>query len=124
MSGIFTAARPLTVSSPAIPQVGGEPALVPLKLSGVEAVNSLFEYTLTLQTPDALNYMGHSGTNFDLKAFIGRELTCSIELEGHGQFVAGVAGGSAANQGAGVREISGIITGAKLLGEDAPPRLV
>jgi type VI secretion system secreted protein VgrG len=57
---MFTAARPLTVSGPAIPMLAGKPALVPLKLQGFEGINSLFEYKLTLQTPDALNYMGRT----------------------------------------------------------------
>ncbi len=81
MLGIFRAPRALTVTSPAIPVVGGQPALVPLKIEGTESVNSLFCYTLTLQTPDALSFTG-TGSNFNLDAFIGLELTCSIELEG------------------------------------------
>ena len=115
MSGLFTASRPLTVKSPAIPLISGEPALVPVKLQGTEGINSLFHYTLTLQTPDALNYMGATGANFDLETFIGLELTCSIELEGHGQFRQGLPGAGLANQGAGVREISGLISAARLV---------
>jgi type VI secretion system secreted protein VgrG len=102
---MFNTPRVLTVSSPAIPVLAGQPALVPLKLEGSEGVNSLFEYRLTLQTPDAMNFMGGQASNFDLDAFVGLELTCYVELEGHGSF--------AANQGAGVREISGLITAAR-----------
>ena len=120
MSGLFTAARTLTVNSPAIPVLAGTPALVPLKLEGVEGINSLFEYKLTLQTPDALNFMGSDGSNFDLASFIGLELTCSIELEGLGHFVPGLPGGSgSSNQGAGVREINGLITDARFIGESS-----
>lgn len=118
MLGLFSAPRALTVKSPSIPVVGGQPALVPLKLEGTEAVNSLFRYTLTLQTPDAMGFTG-TGSNFNLDAFIGLEITCSIELEGHGSFVQGMVGGmGVTNQGAGVREISGLITAARFVRED------
>ena len=86
MSVVFNAPRALTVKSPAIPVVAGQPALVPLKLEGSECVNTLFDYCLTLQTPDALNFMGGRGSNLDLDAFVGLELSCYVELEGQGQF--------------------------------------
>ena len=119
MSGLFHAPRALTVKSPAIPLIAGQPALVPLKLEGAEGINSLFEYRLTLQTPDALMFQAVTGANFDLDAIVVLELTCCVELEGHGQFAAGLPGGGAANLGAGVREISGLITTARLIGEDS-----
>ena len=77
MSDLFNAPRALTVRSPAIPVVAGQPALVPLKLEGTEAINQLFCYTLTLQTPDALGFTA-TGSNFDLDAVIGLELTCLL----------------------------------------------
>ena len=120
MSALFSAPRALTVRSPAIPVLAGQPALVPLKLEGVEGINRLFEYKLILQTPDALNYMGGTASNFDLTSWVGLELTCFMELEGQGSFVVGLPGGSgAANQGAGVREISGLITAVQLIGEES-----
>ncbi len=120
MPGLFTAPRALTVKSPAIPVLAGQPALIPLKLEGTEGINSLFEYQLTLQTPDALNFMAGTGSNFDLDSFVGLELTCDVELEGQGSFAPGIPGGSgAANRGAGVREISGLITAARFIGEES-----
>ena len=117
---IFNAPRALTVKSPAIPVVGGQAALVPLKLDGTEGINSLFEYRLTLQTPDAYNFKASEGSNFDLESFVGLELTCYVELEGQGSFAPGMpGGGGAANQGAGVREISALITAARFIGEDS-----
>ena len=80
----FASSRVFPVQSPAIPEIQGHPALVPVKLSGQERINALFEYTLILQTPDALADKGGLGSNFALEDFIGRELTCQIELEGHG----------------------------------------
>ena len=120
MSFLFPSPRVLTVTSPAIPQVAGSAALVPLKLSGLEAVNTLFDYRLILQSPDALQFAANDASNFPLADMVGREITCTLELEGHGSFVAGLAGNSgAANRGAGVREISGLITAARNLGTDS-----
>ncbi|HEV6966263.1 type VI secretion system Vgr family protein [Roseateles sp.] len=102
--------RALTVLSPAIPHIAGRPALIPLKLTGREAVNELFEYRLLMQTPDALaGALDGAGADVDLDALVGRELTCSLELEGHGSFPG--------NVGAGTREISGLITQARMVGE-------
>ncbi|WP_090137926.1 type VI secretion system Vgr family protein [Limnohabitans sp. DM1] len=120
MNTLLQSPKVLTVTSPAIPQVAGAAALVPLKLSGHEAVNTLFEYTLILQSPDALQFAANDASNFPLHDMVGRELTCAIALDGHGSFVAGLAGNlGAANQGAGVREISGLITAARHLGTDS-----
>ena len=122
MSFLFTSERALTIESAALPQWAGRPALVPVQLSGVEGINRLFDYRLILQTPDALLALGGAlqGANFNLADMVGREICCKIELEGHGRFVAGLPGGAgAANQGAGVREISGLITAARFLGEDS-----
>jgi type VI secretion system secreted protein VgrG len=120
MFGMFSNPRALTIKSAAIPDIMGEPTLVPLKLEGVEGINSLFEYRLTLQTPDSFNFKGGAGNNFDQDSFIGKEITCFIELEGHGSFVAGMAGGQgSANQGSGVREISALITDARHIGVDS-----
>jgi type VI secretion system secreted protein VgrG len=119
MSMFFGADRALAVRGPAIPLIAGEPALVPLKLQGREGINSLFEYRLILQAPDAYDFRAGEGSNFDLDAFVGRELTCAIELEGHGSFVPGVPGGLGANQGAGEREISGLVTQARFIGESS-----
>ncbi len=117
---LFNAPRVLTVRSAAIPVIAGQPALVPLKLEGEEGINRLFEYRLTLQTPDAFNFKASAGANFELDGFVGLELTCLIELEGQGSFVPGLPGGAGqANQDAGVRELSGLITSARFIGEDS-----
>jgi type VI secretion system secreted protein VgrG len=85
-------------------------------LSGHESINALFTYQLILQTPDQFIHQGH---NFDLDSFVGRELTCRIELDGHGTFVPGMPGtAGAGRQGAGTREISGLITAARYVNED------
>ncbi len=110
--------RTLTVQSPAIPLVLGQPALEPVRLSGREGINSLFEYELLLKTPDALNIGASGAANFDLNAFIGREISCRIELDGAGAFLAGTAGASTDHIGAGVRQINALITDAVMWGEE------
>ncbi|BDT68010.1 hypothetical protein os1_21910 [Comamonadaceae bacterium OS-1] len=117
-SDLLAQPRPLHVKSRAIPEVLGQPLLVPVKLEGVEGINSLFTYTLTLQTPEAFMHMGAGGSNLDLAGMVGQEITCSIELDGHGSYVPGLAGhAGSANRGAGVREISALITQARYVGE-------
>jgi type VI secretion system secreted protein VgrG len=66
--------------------------LEPVRLSGREGVNSLFEYELLLKTPDALNLGASGAADFDLDSFIGREISCTIQLDGAGEFIAGAIG--------------------------------
>lgn len=119
LAGLSNSHRALSVSGPALSGLadGGIGKLVPLKLSGIEGVNRLFEYRLTLQTPDALSLSLDLESNFDFSGWIGKELTCKIELEGSGSFVAGAVGLSGvANVGAGVREVTGLVTDARFIG--------
>jgi len=125
MFNLLNNPRTLTVRSAAIPQFNGQDALVPLKLSGTEEINALFCYDLVLQTPEYVQGTGVDGREFVLSDFVGRELTCVIALEGHGQFVAGALGDAgAANLGAGTREISGVIAQARFMGEDSRHHLL
>jgi len=102
MSALSAArARTLEISSAAIPSVLGRPALEPVRLSGREGLNSLFEYELLLKTPDALNLGASQAADFDLDRFIGLEISCSIELDG-----------------ADARQINALIVGACLWGEE------
>jgi type VI secretion system secreted protein VgrG len=110
--------RTLTVQSPAIPLVLGQPALAPVRLSGREGINSLFEYELLLKTPDALNVAASGAADFDLDAFVGREISCRIELDGSGALLPGIAGRSSGQIGAGVRQINALITDAAMWGEE------
>ncbi|MBC7549235.1 MAG: type VI secretion system tip protein VgrG [Polaromonas sp.] len=108
----------LTVSSPAIPVFLGAPALEPVRLSGVEGVNSLFEYELLLKTPESLNLGAAGAADWDLDRFIGREISCVIELDGAGQWVPGAVGAAADRLGSGTRQINALITDARLWGEE------
>ena len=79
MSALSAArARTLEISSAAIPSVLGRPALEPVRLSGREGLNSLFEYELLLKTPDALNLGASQAADFDLDRFIGLEISCLL----------------------------------------------
>jgi type VI secretion system secreted protein VgrG len=108
----------LRVRSAAIPMHLGQLALEPVRLSGREGLNSLFEYELLLKTPDALNLGAGGAADFELDAFIGREISCLIELDGSGEFLPGAVGASVDRIGAGVREINALITEAALWGEE------
>lgn len=114
----MTTPHALRVRSAAIPLHAGQTALEPVRLSGREGLNHLFEYELLLKTPDALNLGASGATDFDLDAFIGRELSCLIELDGAGEFVAGAVGASVDRVGSGTREINALITEAALWGEE------
>lgn len=116
---LLTHPRVLTVQSAAIPEIFGHSALTPLKLEGSEGINSLFQYQLTLQTPDELAPDLLQGSNIELESLVGRELSCTIELEGAGTFRPGAQGSSGQpNQGAGQRHINSLITQACFLGVD------
>ena len=108
----------LAVGGPAIPVFLGQAALEPVRLSGQEGVNSLFEYELLLKTPDALNLGASDAANFNLDSFIGREVTCSIELDGSGMFVAGAVGAAVDRVGSGIREINALVAAAQFWGEE------
>ncbi|MDZ4355827.1 MAG: contractile injection system protein, VgrG/Pvc8 family, partial [Variovorax sp.] len=111
-------AHTLDIESAAIPVIAGRPALEPVRLSGHEGVNSLFAYELLLKTSDALNLGASGAMDFNLDKFIGLEISCLIEIDGAGEFVAGATGDDAGGQGTGVRQINALITGAQLWGEE------
>ncbi|CAN5904296.1 hypothetical protein BH11PSE13_BH11PSE13_46100 [soil metagenome] len=115
---MFASDRVLRATGPAIPLFLGEPALVPVRLAGTERVNGLFDYLLTLKTPDDLNIAASGAADFDLNGFIGLEVTVAIQLDGSGSFIAGSAGSQTDGLGAGVRQISGMVTAAVMAGQE------
>jgi type VI secretion system secreted protein VgrG len=110
--------RTLSIQSPAIPVLFGQPALVPVRLSGHEGLDSLFEYELLLKTPDALNLEASAAMNFDADRFIGCDISCSIQLDGAGRFLSGAVGAPVDGVGAGVRQINAQITDVEVVGEE------
>ncbi|OXJ14854.1 type VI secretion system Vgr family protein [Burkholderia sp. AU6039] len=116
---LFDAPRTLSVSGAALPMYGGQSILTPVKLAGGEKIGELFEYVLELKTPDALGFSQSIAANVDLDALIGTEVTISIQLEGKGRFIPGLAGAAGmANVGAGIREITGVVSHATIVRED------
>lgn len=113
----FQQARTLTVSGPALPLLtDGSPALLLGAISGEESLSTVFSYELFLTT--ALDLPDDEAAAFDLKELIGTELTVTIQLDGMGEFIAGLEGlAGAANIGAGTREISGLVMEAGLVGQ-------
>ncbi|EFP65119.1 Uncharacterized protein conserved in bacteria [Ralstonia pickettii] len=99
--------RTVKASSNAIPDLLGQPQLEFVRVSGREALSELFTYTVDLR-PVSLA-ADQSMLESDLDAAIGHEMTLSIELDGMGT---GLLGGV----GAGVREITGLITAVELIG--------
>ncbi|MBN3815715.1 type VI secretion system tip protein VgrG [Paraburkholderia sp. Se-20369] len=119
MNTVFDASRTLTVSGDALPSYGGAPVLTPVRLTGTERIGALYEYTLELKTPDARSFSPSIAANIELDKLIGTEITVSIQFEGNGRFVAGLPGDSGiSNVGAGTREITGLVTAARILREE------
>jgi type VI secretion system secreted protein VgrG len=118
MSAAFkpSGSKTLFVTSPFIPQILGEPALVAVTIDGTEAVDSLFSYQVILKTPASLRHLISDTANFNTAAWLGREMSVQIQLEGNGTVVAGQTGDSGlGNIGAGVREINGVVEAARFL---------
>lgn len=107
----------LTVSGIALPNHLGQPMLVPIRLSGTETLGELFEYTLEFKTADGLRLVSSIAANIDRAKLLGTEVTICIELEGNGTLNP-TTGEGAINVGAGVREITGLVTEAALLREE------
>jgi type VI secretion system secreted protein VgrG len=110
----------LKVSCDAFPVERGRPVLFPVRLRGTEALGKLFRYTLDMATiySPAVSQLDSSG-RVVLEKLLGKKVTVSIEFDGKGRSVLGIASyGGTANAGAGVRKISGIISKAELTGAD------
>ena len=103
--------RTITLSSPAMPLLLGNTALVISKLDGEEALSSLYSYVITAKTPANPLIPWQAASNVDLKALIGKEMTVTIELDGNGL-------GDIFAIGKDTREISGIVQRARYIGRD------
>ncbi|WP_153102332.1 type VI secretion system Vgr family protein [Paraburkholderia hayleyella] len=115
---LFDVPRTLSLSGAALPTYGAQPVFTLVKISGGETLGELFTYTLELKTPDALAFSPSIAANINLDRLIGTEVTVSIQLEGKGHFIPGLAGNAGqANIGAGTREITGVVSDAAILRE-------
>jgi type VI secretion system secreted protein VgrG len=100
--------RTITVTGPALPtQEDGEPVFILSAIRGEERLSTVCQYDLILTT--SLDVPADQAASVDTAALIGTELTVTIQLEGMGSVT------GATNLGAGIREISGIVTEARFL---------
>lgn len=100
--------RTITVTGPALPtQEDGEPVFILSAIRGEERLSTVCQYDLILTT--SLDVPADQAASVDMAALIGTELTVTIQLEGMGSVT------GATNLGAGIREISGIVTEARFL---------
>ena len=89
----FKTNRTLSVSGPALPELEGIASLLYLSaIRGAERLSTLYAYELWLTTPADPLLPVDVLANLDLKAMLGKELTVTIQLDGMGSFVAGMAG--------------------------------
>ncbi|BAX63064.1 type VI secretion system Vgr family protein [Burkholderia stabilis] len=120
---ILTQARTLSISGAALPTYGIDalPAFVPVRLQGTETIGRIDEcrYLVTLRTDDAYAFSPSVTSNLDLDKVVGTEVTISIQLEGKGQFIPGLVGNAGlGSNGAGTREITGLVEAARIVGQD------
>lgn len=95
--------RTVTLKGDGLPELLGQSALTVVRVEGHENLCELFEYRVTLKTPDSLNGIFGPAANLDMPGLQGRELTIVIELDGMGTGLAG-------RIGSGTREITGLVT--------------
>lgn len=103
--------RTISLSSPAMPYLLGEPALILSQLEGEEAFSTLYTWKVTAKTPANSAIPWQSASNIDIKALLGKEMTIEIELDGNGL-------GTQRGIGKGVREISGLVQRVRYIGRD------
>jgi type VI secretion system secreted protein VgrG len=106
--------RTVKVTSVAIPQLLGESQLEFIRVTGSEGLSELFTYTVDLRPVSIV--AAQTMLEADLDDAIGQEMTLTIELDGIGT---GLLGGV----GAGVREITGIISSVEQIGGVSDNRL-
>ena len=102
-TGSAQLARVLSVSSSAMPTLGGGPALEPVAVEGSEGLSRLFRYTLTLATPEQPGYNERQAANVVIKQLVGEALTAHIVLDGR------------PGKGPDRRHISGLVTRVRFL---------
>ncbi|WMY07419.1 type VI secretion system Vgr family protein [Paraburkholderia phenoliruptrix] len=112
----FPTQRTVTAGGAALPSTpSGEPALVLRAIRGEEAMSEIYTYTLEMVTPQGLDMFTEDAANLDLRDMVGNELTVSIQLEGMSR-ASGPSRGR--HIGSGTREISGIVTSARFVGQE------
>ncbi|MEG0279426.1 MAG: type VI secretion system tip protein TssI/VgrG [Morganella sp. (in: enterobacteria)] len=108
----FESNRITTISGPAVPSFpDGNSKLKIVKIYGEEELSKIYSYHIELITAKVLS--PEDAANINLLTSVGRELTVSIQLEGI-NIITSESEYSGDNIGRGIREISGVVTTAKL----------
>jgi type VI secretion system secreted protein VgrG len=116
----FTQPRTLDISGAALPVWRDMPLFTVSRLSGTEKLGRLYDYTVELATIDTPGlYVSQAQKLVQIDQLVGTEVTVRIAIEGSGTYVAGMTGGAgAANLGAGIRELTAVVTEAQCVGAD------
>lgn len=77
--------RTFKVSSSAMPTLLGFPALEFSTLTGSEGLSQVFQYLITLITPDSPKLTELVSANVDYKPLVGNSFTVTMALEGGGE---------------------------------------
>ncbi len=114
----FKQPRTLEMSGKALPQWAGESLFVVGRLAGKEKLGRLYDYDVDVSTmDDARLSVVEAQRLVDVDSLIGKEVTVNIAIEGSGASDPGRSG-TAANCGADVRKLTGLIVSAKCVGAD------
>ncbi|WP_408187444.1 contractile injection system protein, VgrG/Pvc8 family [Paraburkholderia sp. RL17-381-BIF-C] len=114
----FKQPRTLEMSGKALPQWAGESLFVVGRLAGKEKLGRLYDYDVDVSTmDDARLSVVEAQRLVDVDSLIGKEVTVNIAIEGNGSSDPGRSG-TAANCGADVRKLTGLIVSAKCVGAD------
>ncbi|SDE51505.1 type VI secretion system Vgr family protein, partial [Paraburkholderia lycopersici] len=90
------------------------------RLTGIEKLGRLYDYTVEIATKDDIGLTVHEARDrVKVDELVGRQVTIKIAIEGSGTYETGKTGVvSSVNVGADVREITGLIVSAQCVGSD------
>ncbi|MFL9967138.1 contractile injection system protein, VgrG/Pvc8 family, partial [Paraburkholderia sediminicola] len=110
----------LDISGDALPVWQDMPLFTVSRLSGTEKLGRLYDYTVELATIELPGlYVSTVKSLVQIDQLVGKELTVRIAIEGSGTYSAGMVGNAgASNLGAGVRELTAVVTEAQCVGAD------
>lgn len=112
--------RTLDISGDALPVWRNTSLFTVSRLMGSEKLGKLYDYTVELVTTEFPGlHVSEAQALVQIDALVGKEVTVKIAIEGSGTYVTGVTGGAGApNLGAGIRELTAVVSKAHYLGAD------
>ena len=116
----LTQPRTLDISGAALPVWRDMPLFTVSRLSGSEKLGRLYDYTVELATIEFPGlYVSEAQKLVQIDKLVGTEVTLRIAIEGSGTYACGMTGSAgASNLGAGIRELTAVVTGAQCVGAD------